>query len=217
MAQIGNLAASSSSVFNLDFLPERFLVSGTDTDQPLSQLSVVTSGTQLFSITAAARIRAVAKFDQGATLGADVKVPMWLKFGTGRVNKQTTINVTNSGAGTEAVQAVSTNIGSIARRAVEQSINASANATFNNFEALFYDPTNVLRIQIIFDNGFSDEYTPNEIDALYAAYHVSDADGRLNGLSCIDSASGAGVIAQVTIYNGSGGATVVLKTDYVQL
>jgi len=217
MAQIGNLTASSSSVFNLDFLPERFLVSGTDTDQPLSQLSVVTSGTQLFSITAAARIRAVAKFDQGATLGADVKVPMWLKFGTGRVNKQTTINVTNSGAGTEAVQAVSTNIGSIARRAVEQSINASANATFNNFEALFYDPTNVLRIQIIFENGFSDEYTPNEIDALYAAYHVSDADGRLNGLSCIDAASGAGVIAQVTIYNGSGGATVVLKTDYVQL
>lgn len=217
MAQIGNLTASASSVFNLDFLPERFLVSGTDTDQPLSQLSVVTSGTQLFSITAAARIRAVAKFDQGATLGADVKVPMWLKFGTGRVNKQTTINVTNSGAGTEAVQAVSTNIGSIARRAVEQSINASANATFNNFEALFYDPTNVLRIQIIFENGFSDEYTPNEIDALYAAYHVSDADGRLNGLSCIDAASGAGLIAQVTIYNGSGGATVVLKTDYVQL
>jgi hypothetical protein len=217
MAQIGNLTASASSVFNLDFLPERLLVAGTDTDQPLSQISVVTSGTQLFSITSAARIRAIAKFDQGATLGADVKVPMWLKFGTGRVNKQTTINVTNSGAGTEAVQAVSTNIASIARRAVEQSINASANATFNNFEALFYDPTNVLRVQVIFDNGFSDEYTPNEIDALYAAYHVSDADGRLNGLSCIDSASGAGVIAQVTIYNGNGGATVVLKTDYVQL
>ena len=72
MAQIGNLTASASSVFNLDFLPERFLIDQTDTDQPLSQISVVTSGTQLFSITAAARIRAIAKFDQGATLGADV-------------------------------------------------------------------------------------------------------------------------------------------------
>jgi hypothetical protein len=217
MAQIGNLTASASSVFNLDFLPERLLVAATDTDQPLSQISVVTSGTQLFSITSAARIRAVAKFDQGATLGADVKVPMWLKFSTGRVNKQTTINVTNSGAGTEAVQAVSTNIASVARRAVEQSINASANATFDTFEALFYDPTNVLRIQVIFANGYSDEYTPNEIDAFYAGYHVADADGRLNGLSCIDSDSLGGQIAQVTIYNGSGGATVVLKTDYVQL
>lgn len=217
MAQIGNLTASSSSVFNLDFLPERFLIATTDTDQPLSQISVVTSGTQLFSITAAARVRAVAKFDQGATLGADVKVPMWLKLSTGRVNKQTTINVTNSGAGTESVEAVSTNISGIARRAVEQSINASANATFDTFEALFYDPTNVLRIQVIFANGYSDEYTKNEIDALYAAYHVADADGRLNGLSCIDSDSLGGQIAQVTIYNGSGGATVVLKTDYVQL
>jgi hypothetical protein len=217
MAQIGNLTASASSVFNLDFLPERFLIASTDTDQPLSQISVVTSGTQLFSITAAARIRAVAKFDQGATLGADVKVPMWLKLSTGRVNKQTTINVTNSGAGTESVEAVSTNISAIARRAVEQSINASANATFDTFEALFYDPTNVLRIQVNFANGYSDEYTKNEIDALYAAYHVADADGRLNGLSCIDSDSLGGQISQVTIYNGAGGATVVLKTDYVQL
>jgi hypothetical protein len=153
----------------------------------------------------------------GATLGLDVKVPMWLKLSTGRINKQTTINVTNSGAGTESVEAVSTNISGIARRAVEQSINASANATFDTFEALFYDPANVLRIQVIFANGFSDEYTKNEIDALYAAYHVADADGRLNGLSCIDSDSLGGQIAQVTIYNGSGGATVVLKTDYVQL
>lgn len=217
MAQIGSLTASASSVFNLDFLPERFLIGQTDTDQPLSQISVVTSGTQLFSITAAARIRAVAKFDQGATLGADVKVPMWLKLAVGRVNKQTTINVTNSGAGTEAVQAVSTNMGNIARRAVEQSINASANATFDNFEGLFFDPTNVLRVQITFANGYTDEYTPEEINALYAAYHVADADGTLNALSCIDSDSGAGLISQVTIYNGSGGATVVLKTDYVQL
>jgi len=217
MAQIGNLVASSASVFNLDFLPERFLVGSTDTDQPLSQISVVTSGTQLFSITAAARIRAVAKFDQGATLGADVKVPMWLKLSTGRINKQTTINVTNSGAGTESVQAVSTNISGIARRAVEQSINASANATFDTFEALFYDPTNVLRVNIVFANGYVDEFTDKEINALYAAYHVTDADGLLNGLSCIDSDSLGGQIAQVTIYNGSGGATVVLKTDYVQL
>jgi len=217
MAQIGNLVASSASVFNLDFLPERFLIGNTDTDQPLSQISVVTSGTQLFSITAAARIRAVAKFDQGATLGADVKVPMWLKLSTGRINKQTTINVTNSGAGTESVQAVSTNISGIARRAVEQSINASANATFDTFEALFYDPTNVLRVNIVFANGYVDEYTDKEINALYAAYHVADADGLLNGLSCIDSDSLGGQIAQVTIYNGSGGATVVLKTDYVAL
>jgi hypothetical protein len=98
MSQIGNLVASSAVVFNLDFLPERFLIAQPDTDVPLSQISVVTSGTQIMSVTAAARIRALAQFDQGANLGADVKVPMWLRMAFGRINKATTINATNSGA-----------------------------------------------------------------------------------------------------------------------
>lgn len=217
MAQIGNLVASTSVIFNLDFLPERILIAQPDTDVPLSQLSIVTSGTQVMSITAAARIRALAKYDQGATLGADIKVPMWLRCAFGRINKQTTINATNSGAGTEAVFAASTGLGNVARLAVEQSINPSANASFSNFEALFYDPTNVLRVQIIFANGFIDEYSPTEIDALFSAYNVADADGRLAGLSCIAGQSGAGEIAQATIFNGSGGSTVVLKSSYAEL
>jgi len=99
---------------------------------------------------------------------------MWLKLSTGRINKQTTINVTNSGAGTESVQAVSTNISGIARRAVEQSINASANATFDTFEALFYDPTNVLRVNIVFANGYVDEYTDKEILKKALAKHNAE-------------------------------------------
>ena len=137
MALIGNLTASASSVFNLDFLPERILVGAPDLDIPLSQISIVTSGVQVMSITASARIRAMAKFDQGATLGADIKVPMWLRTAFGRINKQTTINLTNSGAGTEGVFASSTGLGNVARLAVEQSINPSANSTFQDFEAIF--------------------------------------------------------------------------------
>jgi hypothetical protein len=152
----------------------------------------------------------------GTTLGADVKVPMWVKLSEGRINKQTTILVTNSGATTPAVFAASTGINNIARRGVEQSINANANATFSDFEAVFFDPTNVLRIQVDFANGFSDQYAPQEIDALFSSYNNSDADGRLNGLSCIDAFSGAGEIKQVTIFNGAA-VTVVLRTDYVEL
>jgi hypothetical protein len=217
MSQIGNLIASSSSVFNLDFLPERLLIGAVDTDVPLSQISVVSGGVQLMSVTDAGRIRALAKFDEGGMLGADIKVAMWLRLAVGRVQRQTTINLTNSGAGTEAVQAVSTGMGEIGRTAVEQTINASANGTFENFEALFFSPTNVLRVQLLFANGFADEYTVGEIDAMYAAYHISDADGRLNGLSCIDAETMAGEIVQATIYNGSGGSTTVLRTGYQEL
>jgi len=222
MALIGSIAASpASAVFNLDFLPERLLVGGTsNTNQSITNLSVVTSGVQLMSVTSEPRITALSKFDQGGILAdtaADDNVASWIRLSTGRVNKATTITGTNGAPGARNIYAASTNINNVARRAVEQSINPSANATFDNFEALFFDPANVLRAQITYSNGFTDEYTVEEIDALYASYHVTDDNGRLAGLSCIDADSGAGLISQVVLFAGSGAAVVVLKTDYVQL
>jgi hypothetical protein len=225
MALIGQFPASASAVFNLDFLPEYFLVQATNSNtQSLSNFSVVTSGVQLFSITDVNRLTALAKFDSGATLDdpitpgtANSMTASYLKLATGRINKATTITGTNSVAGVRNAYAASTNLSNVARRAVEQSINPSANATFDNFEALIFDGTNILRAQITFANGFSDEYTPDELRALYAKYHVADYAGNLEGLICIDSDSGAGLISQVVLFNSSGGSTVVLKSDYVQL
>jgi len=224
MAQIGSFAASASGVFNLDFLPEFLLVGATNiANQALSNLSVVTSGVQLMSITSVARLTALSRYDNGGILDfpgsepINSQVASYIRLSTGRINKATTITGTNSVASTKDVFAASTNIGNVARRAVEQSINPSANATFDNFEALFFDATNLLRAQVTFSNGYSDEYTPTELQALWAAYHMSDALATLNGLTVIDANSGAGQIAQVVLFNGSGGSTVVLKTDYVQL
>ena len=225
MALIGTFAASSSAVFNLDFLPEKVLVRTTNAgDQSLSNFSVVTSGVQLMSITSVTRLTALAKFDSGAILDAGTTAgtinsttASYLRLATGRINKATTITGTNADAATRDFYAASTNISNIARRAVEQSINASANATFDNFESIIFDSTNLLRAQVTFANGFTDEYSVAELHALYANYHVCDAFGTLEGLTCIDSDSGAGLISQVVLFNGSGGATVVLKSDYVQL
>ena len=223
MALIGQFPASASAVFNLDFLPEKFLVGlPSDSNQPLSNFSVVCSGTQLMSITSVNRLTALAKFDSGAILsdpaaGNVSTTCSYLRLATGRINKATTITGTNANASIENVYAASTNISSVARRAVEQSINPSANATFDNFEALIFETTHVLRAQITFSNGYTDEYTPQELRALYANYHVSDQFGFLEGQCVIDADSGAGLISQVVIFNGSGGSTVVLKSDYVQL
>lgn len=223
MALIGSFAASSSAVFNLDFLPEKILFGspGVD-DQSLSNFSVVTSGVQLMSITDVARLTALAKFDSGAIL-SDPTSPgysttsSYLRLATGRINKATTITGTNGTASAVDTFAASTNISNVARRAVEQSINPSANATFDNFEALIFNAANVLRAQITFANGFTDEYTPTELRALYSNYHISDRNGHLEDLTVIAADSGAGLISQVVLFNGGGGSTVVLKSDYVQL
>jgi hypothetical protein len=226
MALIGTYPASGSAVFNLDFLPEKVLVGGVnETTQFLSNFSVVCSGVQLMSITDVNRFTALAKFDSGAILqdpvlpptAADNQAAAYLRLASGRINKATTITGTNSTAGIRNFFAASTSISNIARRAVEQSINASANATFDNFEALIFDGANVLRAQITFANGFTDEYTVAELHALYANYHISDSGGKLETLTVIDADSGAGLISQVVLFNGSGGSTVVLKSDYVQL
>lgn len=227
MAFIGSFPASASAVFNLDFLPEKILIGAVSSEnQSLSSFSVVTSGTQLMSITDVNRLTALGKFDSGAIL-QDPNYPTpstgnnqtaaYLRLATGRINKATTITGTNSIATVRNVFAASTNISNVARRAVEQSINPSANATFDNFEALIFDPANILRAQITFANGFTDEYNPAELAALYANYHVSDQGGLLEGLTCIDADSGAGLISQVVLFAGAGAAVVVLKSDYVQL
>jgi hypothetical protein len=225
MALIGSIAASSSAVFNLDFLPEYFLVGfPASPNQSLSNFSVVASGQQLMSITNVDRLTALAKFDSGAILDdpntpgtANSTTASYIRLATGRINKATTITGTNGSASNRDVFAASTNISNVARRAVEQSINPSANATFQNFEALFFLGTDILRAQLTFANGYTDEYTVNELRALYAKYHVADANGNLETLVCIDADSGAGLISQVVLFNGSGAATVVLRTDYVQL
>lgn len=219
MALIGTFPASSSGVFNLDFLPEKILIGTTDAEnQSLSNFSVVTSGVQLMSITDVNRLTALAKFDSGAILSSsEPTTASYLRLATGRINKATTITGTNSAASVKDVFAASTNISNVARRAVEQSINPSANATFDNFECLIFSGGNVLRAQITFANGFTDEYTIQELRALYANNHIADTAGNLELLICIDGDSGAGLISQVVLFNGSGGTTVVLKSDYVQL
>lgn len=223
MALIGTIGATSSQVFNLDFLPEKFLIDSADAaTQALSNFSVVCSGQQLMSITDAQRLTALARFDSGAILSepsaANISLTSsYLRLATGRINKASTITGTNPLLTSVPIFAASTCISNIARTAVEQSINPSANATFDNFEALFFSGANVLRAQITFANGFTDEYTNRELQALYSNYHVSDAGGNLEGLICISADSGAGLISQVVIFCSGVGLTVVLQTKYVQI
>jgi hypothetical protein len=226
MAFIGNFPSAGSAVFNLDYLPEKVLVNGSNSEnQALSSFSVVCGGVQLMSITSVARLTALAKFDSGAILLDPLTTPtafttmvaQYIRLATGRINKGTTITGTNTVAADRAFYAASTCISDVARRAVETSINQSANATFSDFEALFFLPSDIIRAQITFANGFTDEYTVTELVAMYANYHICDSSGLLEGLLCIDADSPAGLISQVVLFNGTGGSTVVLKSDYVQL
>lgn len=220
MSQIGVLTASVSTLFNLDYLPERILIGDLAKYDVVSNLSIVSKGQQLMSVTSADRITAMSKFDQGAidNTGEGQLTPVFLRLAVARINLATSINLTNATANNEDVFASSTARGNVARTAVEQTINQSANQTFTDFEGLFFDDSNVLRANLTFADGFNDDYSPQELRALFASENVADADGTLNGLTCIKSnRPGENDIVQAVIYTTSGGAVTVLKTSYVVL
>lgn len=233
MAVIGNVpSAGASVILNLDYLPERILLEGPGSVANFSSFSVVTSGVQLMSITSAARFEALAKFDnqlistKPTATEDETRVLKYLRLAIGRINKQTTIQGTDSNPTILPtypynIMAASTGMSGLARRAVESSINPSANATFNDFEALFIEPSNFLRSQITFDNGFTDEYTPQEVASLFAAYNQSDVQGSLGNsftpLICLAGDTPFGRVSQAVLYATSGGSVTVLKSDYVSL
>jgi hypothetical protein len=215
MSQIGVLAPSTSTLFNLDYLPERLLIGALENFGIASNLSVVCSGRQLMSITNAARIDAIAKYDQGADLGNAI-CPFWLRLAPTRVNKACTINITNGTIAATDVFASSTAKGNVARTAVEQTINASANQTFTEFEALFFLPANVLRVNLTFADGFNDDFSVGEVNALFASQNVTETGGLLGGLSCIKSDQiGDNDILQAVVYTTSVGSVTVLKSSFV--
>jgi hypothetical protein len=237
MAIISNIpTANASQIINLDYLPERLLYDFAGSPASFDNFSVVTSGVQLMSVTDYNRFTALAKFDNQMLQVPNSSVPgtlntqvsNYLRLAVGRVNKQTTINLTDSGDAASYpvnIYAASTGISGMARRAVESSINPSANATFNNFEALFIEPNNLLRSQITFENGFTDEYTPQELTALFAAFNQSDLGGALGGGTgsglvpyiTIAGSCEYGNISQVVLYASGSGSVIVLKSDYVTL
>lgn len=220
MSQIGVAAASVNTLFNLDYLPERLLIDDLAQVNAISNLSVVCAGKQLMSVTNAVRINALGKFDMGVSLsgGGAYGTGNWLRLAPTRVNKAATINLTNATITARDVYASSKSKGNVARTAVEQTINASANQTFTEFEALFFDATFVLRANLTFADGFNDDYSPKELAALFASNSVADEEGFLDGLTVIKSDQpGDNDIVQAVIYTTSGGSVTVLKTSYVVL
>lgn len=210
-------AAPAVTLINLDYVPERILV-GDITNQVVSNLSVSSRGQQLMSVTDAARIAAMSKLDMGAFLNATDLAPAWLRLAPLRLPQACTIQLQNAGATTPNVFAASTGMGNIARTAVEQSINPNANQSFEGFEALFFLPANVLRVNLVFANGFSDDYEPAEIAALFSASNVADANGLLEGHCVIKSDQpGDNDVVRATIYTTGVGNVVVLRTSYLTI
>lgn len=221
--------AGVSTVKQLDYVPERVLIGDINVDLPIQKFVLEVDGDVRINLPSQAFCRAFSQWRMEAMLGADVQLAQTLKLGNGRVNKSCIITIENAGATTPAVYANSDSKGGRILMVGTKIVQGDDNKRFGGFLALFFDPTNLAYAEVTFKQNvrrknaagvvtretrnFTDQFTTEELKALYAEKNQGNADGLLGGLVCIDNLrtadTGKGQIVAVTLYASGGDITVL--------
>lgn len=191
MSEIATLngGVGAVTVINENFVPEYLLIGNAEDDLPLTAFTVTISGQEVMNIQGQALVQAFSKYKMQGLLGANVKVSQLLRIGTGGVgNTQFQARLTNAGLTTPAIYARSSkrSDGRLLGGSNIQ-IDASSFQTFQNFLALFLDPTNVESADITFQDGWSDKFDVAELESEFAVDNPADAGGLLGTILCIDN------------------------------
>lgn len=218
---IGALAATASTTFNLSYLPQFIQIGDPDNGDTFNGLTVVGSGKTLIQLTDGAQIRALMQIEQEVlAAGANTELGSRLWLCSGRIQGESNITIGNAGPGTPTVYANSTGQSSdqMARTVSVNSVVANNNVTFKNFDVLFFLPTNVDRCTVTFMNGFTEDMTTAELQGLYVTNHNTEASGLVNGFVVVDGyRSTANPVREITVYSGAGGATSVVLCSFTQI
>lgn len=219
MPQIGDLTtgAGVNTSLNQDFLPQYLQVGNVDDANPLQALRVATKGKELMNISNQARIQALGALDMEASIaaGASVIPNGSIRLADGQIEERTQMTLQNSGVPAPVVygNSLGFSAGAVARFAIESSINASQNQTYRNFEYLLFLPANVTSVDVTYSNGYKENLTVPELEALFLRNFNTQANALVNGhLVIAGNANPFGEIVEAKIYNGSGGSTTVLNT-----
>lgn len=184
MAQIGTIAASTTTTLDLSYYPQFFQIGDVVNALDITSLTTTARGKTLINLGLNTYIATLAKLEMSALLdGANSTLPKGIWLADGRIPGQATITVANNTAGTAAAQAFSlgTSEANVARTASVTPVVANGNDTFSDFDCLFMLPTNVSKFQVTFDDGWSEELTVAEMAALYARNFPVEATGYVNG------------------------------------
>lgn len=143
--------------------------------------------------------------------GAAQLLSEWLTIGDGRNNGSSTITITHGNANPVDVYGVSNSFATQIVNYVETSINAFANQSFDDFNALVLStPANIDRVNLTFADGFNDDFSVPELKALIGSAQNTNASGLLNGNLVVPNfLFGSNPIRAAIVYvNGSGSCVV---------
>lgn len=210
MPEIGVLTPSGSVTITRTWVPEFLIINSPETDNVLSSMTVTIGGQVYQSVTNQGRLGSWIKYMIGGMLGASVKVGNIYKLADGFIKDQTLqLTLVNATVNAYVVYGYSTGKGDRPFVAGEITIQASSYEDFDDFTALFFDTTNLLNADIVFADGHSDRFITAELQAMFVTTNITDANGNLGSLICIDNRLGN--IASVRIYTTGAGAMTVLQ------
>ena len=218
MPQIGTMTTGAGVVTSLtqQFMPQYLQIGNSDDANILQDLNVSTKGGTTVELTNAARIQTLATLDMQPSIAAGASAfPLKIRLADGEINERTQMSLENSGVTTPAIFGNSTgrSPSRSARLVVENNLQANQQEVFEGFEYLFFLPANVTRAELTFANGYKDSFTVAELEGLFAEMYETEANVLINGhLVIAGYANPIAPVSQVKLFNGAGGATVVVMT-----
>lgn len=193
MGQIGTMITGAGVVTPLvgqTSCPQSIYLGDVDTANPLQGLQVEVDGQPFINIiNNASLVNAYAKWLQEPLAGGTNG--LLLPIATGKIEKNTTLRLTNNGATVPVIRAFSEEGEGVPLIVATTGINALSGQDFINFSGLIIDlPANVNNIEIVTTDGHRETWTVQDADAYYNKYHASETDGRLGGCTVIDNRDG---------------------------
>jgi len=210
MSQLGTLitGAGVNTTFAGQAQCEQYILIGdVDTANPLRGLSIEVDGSPFINIQNSVPL--MSAFMQWTNKMIAATVGFLLKVATGKIVTNTTYRFTNNAATTPDIFIFSEEQDGVPIMATTKGINASSFEDFSKFSALFITiPADVLSVEIVFMDGHKATMTIGEVDALFALYNPSEANGRLTAVSVIDNTKQT--IKSVRIFADPTGLTVLI-------
>jgi hypothetical protein len=212
MPQIGTLTtgAGVETVFaGQASCPASIVIGDIGTANALSGIQIEVDGVPFVNIKGNATLaNAFAKWGNSTINGTGV-IGLAYHVATGKINRNTTIRLTNSGVTTPAVRVFSDNQNGVPFIAAQKGINPNSFEDFSKFSALIIDvPANINNIEVNFLDGHRETWTVQDADSYFAITNQAEANGRLGGCTVIDNTTQA--IESVRVNCGGTAVTVLV-------
>jgi hypothetical protein len=211
MALLGSAAASTTTTFNIQFLPEYLVFGSPETANTITGIEVIVRGRPRITINGAALLTTLSKVNIAGVLGTTVAVGRVLQLADGGLgNEQVQINITN---GLTAVNVFAFTTKSLNQavglvKAATQTIVDGSYSDFVGFDRLIFPATNVSTIDVVFKSGWKETLRPSEIKGLMALQGLSlDTDTLLGTNLIINNTFGQ--FRSVRVYASGGNVTVL--------